>query len=56
MLIEECTELHLFVGTAINEAHKNSDLSFDLSIRMNLIEQMQEVARKMGKQVCVKYY
>lgn len=56
MLIEECTELHLFVGTAINEAHKSSDLSFDLSIRMNLIEQMQEVARKMGKQVCVKYY
>lgn len=56
MLIEECTELHLFVGTAINEAHKSSDLSFDLSIRMNLVEQMQEVARKMGKQVCVKYY
>lgn len=56
MIIEECTELHLFVGTAINDAHKNSDLSFDLSIRMNLVEQMQEVAQKMGKQVCVKYY
>ena len=56
MIIEECTELHLFVGTAINDAHKNSDLSFDLSIRMNLVEQMQEVVQKMGKQVCVKYY
>ena len=56
LLIEECTDIHLFVGTATNEAHQNSNLPFDLSIRMNLVEQLQEVARKMGKQVCVKYY
>ena len=56
LLIEECTDIHLFVGTATNEAHQNSNLPFDLSKRMNLVEQLQEVARKMGKQVCVKYY
>ena len=55
LLIEECTDIDLFVGTATNKAHQNSNLPFDLSIRMNLVEQLQEVARKMGKQVCVKY-
>ena len=56
MLIEECTELNLFVGTAINEAHQESDLTFDLSLRMNLVEQLKSVVEKMGKTVTVKYY
>ena len=56
MLIEECTELNLFVGTAINEAHQESDLTFDLSLRMNLVEQLKTVVEKMGKTVRVKYY
>lgn len=56
MIIEECTELNLFVGTAINEAHQESNLTFDLSLRMNLVEQLKTVVEKMGKTVSVKYY
>ena len=56
LLIEECTELNLFVGTAINEAHKESELSFDLSMRMNLVDQLIAAAEKMGRHVTVKYY
>lgn len=56
LLIEECTELNLFVGTAINEAHKNSELSFDLSMRMNLVDQLIHLTEEMGKKVTVKYY
>ncbi len=56
MIIEECTELNLFVGTAINEAHQESDLTFDLSLRMNLVEQLKTIAEKMGRKVTVKYY
>lgn len=56
LIIEECTELNLFVGTAINEAHQESDLTFDLSLRMNLVEQLKNVVEKMGKSVKVKYY
>ena len=56
LIIEECTELNLFVGTAINEAHQESDLTFDLSLRMNLVEQLKNVVEKMGKAVKVKYY
>lgn len=56
LLIEECTELNLFVGTALNEAYESKDLSFDISMRMNLVEQLISTAEKMGKTVTVRYY
>lgn len=56
MIIEECTELNLFVGKAMNLAHQNSNLPFDLSVRMNLVEQLKEVAESLGKHVNLKYY
>lgn len=56
LFIEECTEVNLFVGTAMNVAHQNMNLPFDLSVRMNLVEQLKDVAEHLGKQVTVKYY
>lgn len=56
LLIEECTDLNLFVGRALNPAHQNSNLPFDLSVRMNLVEQLKDCAERMGKHVIVKYY
>ncbi len=56
LLIEECTDLNLFVGKALNPAHQNSNLPFDLSVRMNLVEQLKDCAEKLGKTVKVKYY
>lgn len=55
MMIEECTEINLFVGTAINEAHVEANLPFELSMRMNLVKQLQEISEKIGKKVNVKY-
>ena len=56
LLIEECTELNLFVGTAVNAAHKETALNFDLSMRQNLIEQLVRTAEEMGKTVKAAYY
>lgn len=56
MIIEECTELHLYVGRTMNEAHQNPSLPFDLSIRMNLVTQLHDIVKKMGKAVYVQYY
>ena len=56
LLIEECTELNLFVGTAVNAAHKETELNFDLSMRQNLVEQLIRTAEEMGKTVKVSYY
>lgn len=56
MLIEECTDLRMYVGRAINVAHQNPELPFDLSIRMNLVHQMEEAVKAMGKEITVTYY
>ena len=56
MLIEDCTELHLYVGKAINSAYQNPGLPFDLGIRQNLVEQLKHVIEEMGKTVVVTYY
>ncbi len=56
MLIEDCTELHLYVGKAINSAYQNPDLPFNLGIRQNLVEQLKHAVEDMGKSVTVTYY
>lgn len=56
MLIEDCTELNMFIGKAINVAHQNPNLPFDLGIRQNLVEQLKKAMEKMGKPVKVTYY
>lgn len=56
LLIEECTELNLFVGMAVNDAHKETELNFDLSMRQNLVEQLVRTAEEMEKRVTVRYY
>ena len=56
MILEECTEICMFVGTAQNVAYKNSNLPFELSARMNLIDQLKEVGKEIGKNITVKYY
>lgn len=56
MLIEECTELHLYVGKAVNPAYQNPELPFDLGVRQNLVEQIRGTMEEMGKKVIVTYF
>ncbi|SET96704.1 Stage II sporulation protein E (SpoIIE) [Lacrimispora sphenoides] len=56
MIIEDYTELKLYVGMAINSAYQNPGLPFDLGIRQNLVEQLKHVVEEMGKRVTVTYY
>lgn len=56
VIIEDCTELKLYVGKAINSAYQNPGLPFDLGIRQNLVEQLKNAAQEMGKIVTVTYY
>ncbi|WP_343246799.1 SpoIIE family protein phosphatase [Diplocloster hominis] len=53
ILIEECTELKLFVGKAVNQAY---DATMDLDLRMNLIGQLKSVVEQMGHRVEVIYF
>ncbi len=55
-IIEDCTVLNLYVGKAMNEAHQNPSLPFNLSIRLHLIEQLKEAISSLGKEVNIYYY
>lgn len=55
ILIEDCTELKLFVGRAFNGAYQNPGL-FELGIRQSLVKQLMEIVERMGKKVTVTYY
>ena len=56
MIIEDCTEIHMYVGKAMNSAYQNPGLQFDLGIRQNLVEQLKNTLEEMGKPVTVTYY
>ena len=56
MLLEECTDLHLFIGKAINPAHQNPNLPMDLSIKMRLLNELADLMRAMGKNVKISVY
>jgi len=56
MIIEDCTELNLFVGRASNKAYYDNNGLFDINVRKNLVLQLFEVAQNLGKLVNIKYY
>ncbi len=56
LLFEEATDINFYVGRAINPAHQNPDLPITFSIKMNLVEELSECLRKMGKRIKVSYF
>ncbi len=56
LLFEEATDINFFVGRAINPAHQNPDLPINFNIKMNLVKELSECLRRMGKQVKVSYF
>lgn len=56
ILLEDCTEVNLFVGKANNEANYEGNTLFDISIRKNLVVQLKEILEHLGKQVKITYY
>ena len=55
-LFEEATDINFYVGRAINPAHQNPDLPINFSIKMNLVEELSDCLRKMGKRIKVSYF
>lgn len=56
LLFEEATDINFFVGRAVNPAHQNPDLPINFNIKMNLVEELSECLRKMGKRIKVSYF
>ena len=56
LLFEEATDINFFVGRAINPAHQNPDLPINFNIKMQLVTELSECLKKMGKRIKVSYF
>ena len=56
LLFEEGTDINFFVGRAMNPAHQGADTPINFNIKMNIVEDLSECLRRMGKRVKVSYF
>lgn len=56
MLFEEATDINFFVGKAINPAHQNVELPINFTIKMQLVKELAECLKLMGKRIKVIYF
>lgn len=56
LLFEEATDINFFVGQAVNPAHQNPDLPINFNIKMNLVKELSDCLKKMGKTIKVSYF
>lgn len=56
LLFEEATDINFYVGRAINPAHQNPDLPINFNIKMNLVGELSECLKRMGKRIKVSYF
>ena len=55
-LFEYATDIHFFVGCAINPAHQNPNLPIAFGAKFQLIDQLSKCLEKMGKKVKTRFY
>jgi len=56
MLFEEATDINFYVGRAVNPAHQNPNLPINFNIKMQLVNELSESLKKMGKKIKVNYF
>ncbi len=56
LLFAEATDINFFVGRAVNPAHQNPSLPIGFSIKMNLVEELAQCLKRMGKRVKISYF
>ena len=56
MLFEEATDINFYVGRAVNPAHQNPNLPINFNIKMQLVNELSESLKIMGKNIKVNYF
>ena len=55
-LMNDCTQIHIFVGKASNPAYRNPNLPLELNLKLRRINELKDLLASMGKSVAVNYY
>ena len=56
LLFEEATDINFYVGKAVNPAHQNPNLPINFNIKMQLIQELSDCLKEMGKRIKVSYF
>jgi len=56
LLMNECTQIHFFVGKASNPAYRNPNLPQELNLKLHRINELKDLLVNMGKSVIIDYY
>lgn len=55
ILINDCTNVNIWFGRAINEAHQNADFSMNFNVKSRQVQELANVLRRLGKTVKLIY-
>jgi len=55
LIIRECEEVHILVGRKVNVFYHNPALPFEMSIRSNLMRELESHLERLGKKVYLEY-
>lgn len=55
-LFEEATDVSFFVGCAVNPAHQDSRYNINISMKMQIVEELAKSLKAMGKHIRVSYF
>ncbi|KPU46110.1 stage II sporulation protein E (SpoIIE) [Oxobacter pfennigii] len=56
MILNEGTNINIFLGRAMNPAHENTEFPTSLSMKIGLVEEIVSYLNSIGKQVTLEYY
>ncbi|HBV51686.1 MAG TPA: hypothetical protein DEF06_05330 [Clostridiales bacterium] len=56
MLFEDATDIHFFIGKAVNPAHQITGMPIGFDVKMQVVQELEACLRQMGKRIRVSYF